>query len=230
MRAYSELLVQTCHRRGAHAIGGMAAYIPSRRDPEVNERALAQVRQDKVRETGDGFDGTWVAHPDLVPVAMAQFDRALGDRPHQKERLREEVRVAAEDLLDFRIPNGQITEGGLLQNIDVALQYLESWLRGSGAVAIYNLMEDTATAEISRAQIWQWLHHPSGATLADGRAITPEVYDALLPVAVERIEAAVGRERFAAGSYGLAEDILQRLISADRFVEFLTLTAYEYLP
>ena len=228
MRAFTELLVKTCHRRGAHAIGGMTACVPSRRDPEVNEKALAQVRQDKVREAGDGFDGTWVAHPDLVPVAMKEFDRTLGDRPHQKERLREDVQVAAADLLDFHVPDGHITEGGLIQNIDVAVQYLESWLRGTGAVAINNLMENTATAEISRAQIWQWFHHP-GATLADGRALTPALYDSLLPVARQRVEAAAGHERFVGGHYALAEAILHKLAGTDRFVEFLTLTACQYL-
>lgn len=222
MRAYTELLVKTCHRRGAHAIGGMAAYIPSRRDPEVNERALDQVRQDKLRESSDGFDGTWVAHPDLVPEAMQVFDGALGDRPHQKERLREDVQVSAHDLLDFNVPGGQITEAGLSQNIDVALQYLESWLRGTGAVAIYNLMEDTATAEISRAQIWQWLHHPE-ATLEGGKPLDLALYRSLLAVALERIGGLAG------GKYEPAREILDRLVVDDRFPEFLTLIAYEYL-
>ncbi|MFN8596169.1 MAG: malate synthase A, partial [Anaerolineae bacterium] len=168
MRAYTELLVKTCHQRGAHAIGGMAAFIPSRKDPVVNENALKKVREDKLRESGDGFDGTWVAHPDLVPVAKEIFDEVLGDKPHQKERLREEVDVNASQLIDFAIPGGAITEAGLRLNINVALQYVEAWLRGTGAVAIYNLMEDAATAEISRAQVWQWINSPSGV-LADGR-------------------------------------------------------------
>ncbi len=160
MRAYTELLVKTCHKRGAHAIGGMAAYIPSRKDAEANQLALDKVTEDKERESRDGFDGTWVAHPDLVPVAMQVFEKVLGDKPHQKERMREEVNTSAKELQDFRVPGGEITEKGLRLNINVALQYIESWLRGTGAVAIYNLMEDTATAEISRAQVWQWVHSP----------------------------------------------------------------------
>src|SRR5207248_1870346 len=151
MRAYTQLLVKTCHRRGAHAIGGMAAFIPSRRDAEVNAVALAKVREDKVREAGDGFDGTWVAHPDLVPVAAAEFDRVLGDRPNQVDRLREDVVAGADELLDFRVPGGEITNEGLRTNVSVGARYLDSWLRGVGAAAIDNLMEDAATAEISRA-------------------------------------------------------------------------------
>ncbi|MGE5251456.1 MAG: malate synthase A, partial [Bacteroidota bacterium] len=177
MRAYTELLVKTCHARGAHAIGGMAAFIPSRKDAAVNAVALAKVREDKVREASDGFDGTWVAHPDLVPVAKQEFDSVLGDAPHQKHRLREDVWVSARDLLDFQIKGAQISEDGFRLNISVALQYLDAWLNGSGAVGIFNLMEDAATAEISRAQIWQWLHHP--ASLADGRQVTPELYEQL---------------------------------------------------
>src|SRR5207248_2137587 len=159
MRAYTELLVRTCHRRGAHAIGGMAAYIPSRKDPGANERALAAVSDDKVREAGDGFDGTWVAHPDLVPTALAEFDRVLGDRPNQLERTREEVVVTAADLLDVRVPGGTVTEAGVRANVSVGIQYLASWLRGVGAAAINNLMEDAATSEISRSQVWQWIQH-----------------------------------------------------------------------
>ena len=159
MRAYAQRLVQVCHRHGAHAIGGMAAFIPSRRDPEVNATALARVREDKERESGDGFDGTWVAHPDLVPVAREVFDRVLGGKTNQKDRLPENLRVTAEQLLDVSINGGQITEAGVRTNIDVALQYLDAWLRGTGAVAIHNLMEDAATAEISRSQLWQWLTH-----------------------------------------------------------------------
>ncbi|HET9322254.1 MAG TPA: malate synthase A, partial [Gaiellaceae bacterium] len=158
MRAYTELLVKTCHRRGAHAMGGMAAFIPSRRDPEVNERALAKVREDKVREAGDGFDGTWVAHPDLVPVATEVFDGVLGGRPNQLDRRRDEVSVSADDLLDLHVEGGEVTEEGLRQNVSVGIRYLESWLRGVGAAAIDNLMEDAATAEISRSQVWQWVH------------------------------------------------------------------------
>src|SRR2546428_11867398 len=159
MRAYTELLVRTCHQRDAHAIGGMAAFIPSRRDPEVNARALARVREDKQRESADGFDGTWVAHPDLVPLATEVFTGVLGTTPHQKQRRRDDVRVAARDLLDIRVPDGVITEAGVRTNVRVALEYLDNWLQGTGAVAITNLMEDAATAEISRAQLWQWLRH-----------------------------------------------------------------------
>ena len=228
MRAYTELLVKTCHGRGAHAIGGMAAYIPSRKDPEVNERALAKVREDKLRESGDGFDGTWVAHPDLVPVAREVFDNALGDRPHQKERLRAEVNVAAKDLMDFEVPGGQITEDGLRLNINVALQYLESWLRGTGAVAIYNLMEDTATAEISRAQVWQWIHSPNGV-LSDGRRVTVEMVHQLLPEEIEKIRALYGEANFAASQIDQARDVFEKVVTEKEFVDFLTLVAYEQL-
>ncbi len=225
MRAYTELLVKTSHQRGAHAIGGMAAYIPSRRDPEVNERALAKVREDKLRESGDGFDGTWVAHPDLVPVAYEIFEKALGQKPHQKERLRENVSVSAGELLNFSIPGGQISEEGLRHNINVALQYLEAWLGGSGAVAIYNLMEDTATAEISRAQVWQWVHHPA-AFLSDGSKIDMEMYQRLAPEEMEKIRALVGETYFAEGKYDQARRIFDSLVSASEFVEFLTLAGY----
>ncbi len=166
MRAYTELLVQTCHRRGAHAIGGMAAFIPNRRDPAVTEIALAKVRDDKERESRDGFDGTWVAHPDLVPVAMEVFDAVLGDRPNQKDRLREDVVVSAAQLLDLGVPGGAVTEAGVRANVRVALAYLDSWLRGIGAAAIDNLMEDAATAEISRSQLWHW--RTRGVVLVDG--------------------------------------------------------------
>jgi len=228
MRAYTELLVKACHRRGAHAIGGMAAFIPSRKDAEVNARALAKVREDKERESGDGFDGTWVAHPDLVAVARAPFDKLLGNKPHQKERRREEVHVAANDLLDFNIPGGQITEAGLRGNINVAIQYLESWLLGAGAVGIYNLMEDAATAEISRSQVWQWLHHPNAA-LGDGRQITPALYRALLSEEMDKIKSLVGEKRFAAGKYDLAKQLFDQLVTEKDFTEFLTLRAYEFL-
>ena len=174
MRAYTELLVQTCHRRGAHAIGGMAAFIPNRRDPAVTEVALAKVRDDKERESRDGFDGTWVAHPDLVPVAMEVFDAVLGDRPNQKDRLREDVSVSAAQLLDLAVPGGAVTEAGVRANVRVALAYLDSWLRGVGAAAIDNLMEDAATAEISRSQLWHW--RTRGVVLADGRAFDAAMY------------------------------------------------------
>ncbi|MCO5176140.1 MAG: malate synthase A, partial [Thermomicrobiales bacterium] len=174
MRAYTSLLVRTCHRRGAHAIGGMAAFIPNRRDPEVTSTALAKVREDKDREAGDGFDGTWVAHPDLVSVAMDSFDAVLGDRPNQKDRLRDDVSVSAAQLCNLAIPDSAVTLAGVRNNISVALQYVDNWLRGTGAASIYNLMEDAATAEISRAQLWQWLHH--GARLDDGEPFDAGTY------------------------------------------------------
>jgi len=225
MRAYTELLVRTCHRRGAHAIGGMAAFIPSRKDPQVNETAIAKVREDKLRESSDGFDGTWVAHPDLVPIARAVFDEKLGDKPHQKERLREDVHVTPEQLRDFRVPGGTITEAGLRLNINVGILYLESWLRGNGAAAIYNLMEDAATAEISRAQVWQWIHSPNGV-LADGRKVTLDLYRQILPQELEKIKALVGEEAYQKGRYQEAVELFDKLVTADRFIEFLTLPAY----
>jgi malate synthase len=228
MRAYTELLVKTCHRRAAHAMGGMAAFIPSRKDAQVNEVALAKVREDKERESHDGFDGTWVAHPDLVAIAKEPFDRLLGAKPHQKERLREEVQINASDLLNLPIPGGQITEAGFRNNLSVGLQYLEAWLQGNGAVAIYNLMEDTATAEISRAQIWQWLHSAQ-ATLADGRKVTPQLYHDLLAQEIEKIKVMVGEQRFAAGKYESARQLFEQLSMADEFEDFLTLKAYELL-
>jgi len=228
MRAYTELLVKTCHRRGAHAIGGMAAFIPSRKDAQVNEVALAKVSEDKLRESGDGFDGTWVAHPDLVPTAKEVFDNVLKDKPHQKERMREEVNVTAKDLLNFKIAGGQITEAGLRLNINVALQYLDSWLRGSGAVGIYNLMEDTATAEISRAQLWQWIHHPT-ASLADGRKVTADLYRQCLPEELERIKALYGAQAYESSKIETAKALFDRLVTDDNFTEFLTLIAYDPL-
>jgi malate synthase len=221
MRAYTQLLVKTCHRRGAHAIGGMAAFIPSRRDPEVNETAFAKVREDKEREAGDGFDGTWVAHPGLVPVAMEIFDRVLGDRPHQKERQRDDVQVEAAQLTDFTIPGGEITEAGLRGNVSVALQYINAWLLGTGAAAINNLMEDAATAEISRAQLWQWIR--DGAATADGEPITRERYK---KVREEELAKLGGPET---DRYRDAAAILDGLVLADEFAPFLTIPAYAYL-
>jgi malate synthase len=228
MRAYTELLVKTCHGRGAHAIGGMAAYIPSRRDPVVNEIALEKVREDKRRESGDGFDGTWVAHPDLVPVAMQVFDQLLGEKPHQKERLRQEVHVSAYDLTHFKIQGGEITEPGLRQNISVALQYLESWLRGTGAVAIFNLMEDTATAEISRAQVWQWLHNPE-ACLSDGRQVNKTLVNDMMPNELEKIKEMFGEQLYKQGKFDLASQLFKELVTEDHFIDFLTWAAYEQL-
>ncbi len=227
MRAYTEQLVRACHRRGAHAIGGMAAYIP-RKEEEANRLAFQKVTEDKVRESRDGFDGTWVAHPGLVPVARRVFEEVLGDRPHQKERMREDVQPNADSLTDFTVPDGTITEDGLRTNINVALLYLESWLRGVGAAAIYDLMEDTATAEISRAQIWQWIHNPD-ARLDDGRLITLELVRGWVPEELEKIRALVGEEWYTRGRFADASTILDRLISGE-FAGFLTLLAYDYLP
>ena len=224
MRAYTELLVKTCHARGAHAIGGMAAFIPNRRDPEVTERAVAAVRADKLREAGDGFDGTWVAHPDLVPVAAAVFAEALGDRPHQKERRRDDVATTAEQLAGLAVPGGAVTDAGVRVNVDVALQYLEAWLRGAGAVAIHNLMEDAATAEISRAQLWQWVHR--GVTTREGTRVDAEEYRRV------RAEVLAALEAERAGTphrLGDAAALLDRLVLADEFAEFLTLGAYAML-
>ncbi len=221
MRAYTELLVQTCHDRGAHAIGGMAAFIPNRRDPEVTERALARVRDDKVRESGDGFDGTWVAHPDLVPVAKEVFDGVLGDRPNQKERTREDVAVAPAELLDFSVAGGAVTVAGVRANVRVALAYLDSWLRGVGAAAIDNLMEDAATAEISRSQLWMWI--TQGVVLDDGSTVDPERYAAIRDEELARLGGA-GEGRLAE-----AVDLLDRLVLGDDFADFLTLRAYAIL-
>ena len=191
MRAYTELLVKTCHRRGAHAMGGMAAFIPNRRDPEVTATALAKVRDDKTRESGDGFDGSWVAHPDLVPLCKEVFDAVLGDRPNQLDRLREDVSVTAPDLLAVDKTPGVITEAGLRNDVSVALQYLATWLGGNGAVAIFNLMEDAATAEIARSQVWQWLHN--GVTLDDGPLVTRDLVQRIMGEELDKIRAERGR-------------------------------------
>ena len=212
MRAYAELLVKTCHRRGAHAIGGMAAFIPSRRDPEVNEMALAKVREDKQREAGQGFDGTWVAHPDLVPVAMAEFDAVLAGRPNQLERQRDDVEANAAALLDVASTPGEITDDGLRNNVSVGIQYLAAWLNGSGAVAIFNLMEDAATSEISRSQVWQWLRH--------GR-VTREDVDRVVAEEAAKLEGAPG--------LGEARALFEQVATGEEFVEFLTLPAYDHL-
>lgn len=227
MRAYTDLLVQTCHKRGAHAIGGMAAFIPSRKDEKVNQIALAKVREDKERECTDGFDGTWVAHPDLVPVAKAPFDRVLGNQPHQKNILREDVRVTGEQLLNFHIEGGRITEEGLRNNLSVAILYLESWLQGVGAAGINNLMEDAATAEISRSQLWQWIHHPTAAI--GKRKIDTQFVREVLAEEVEKISKSIGEEQFANGKFVSAVELLDELITQNDFEEFLTLRAYEHL-
>jgi malate synthase len=222
MRAYTELLVRTCHRRGAHAIGGMAAFIPSRRDPDVNERAIAAVRADKERESSDGFDGTWVAHPDLVPLAREVFDAVLGERPNQKDRLREEVRVTGGDLLDVRVPNGSVTEAGVRANVSVGLAYLASWLAGDGAAAINNLMEDAATAEISRSQLWHW--RVQATPLDDGRPLTPDRYAAIRDEELAKLQ-----ELSPDAPWADAAALLDDLVLSDEFAEFLTLRAYQRL-
>jgi malate synthase len=223
MRAYTELLVKTCHRRGAHAIGGMAAFIPSRRDPEVNETALAKVREDKTREARAGYDGAWVAHPDLVSIVADVFETVLQGRPHQKQRQRDDVDVSREQLIDVRIPGGRITEGGLRGNISVALQYLAAWLGGSGAVAINNLMEDAATAEIARSQLWQWIRH--GATTDAGLQITVEWCRSILQEEQRRL----GNDGADSDRLATAADLLESMFSAEEFPEFLTLAAYQRL-
>ena len=223
MRAYTELLVRTCHHRGAHAIGGMAAFIPSRRDAEVNDRALARVRDDKMREAGDGFDGSWVAHPDLVPVARAAFDEVLGSRPNQKSRLREEVKVDAAALLNVRIPGGRVTEAGVRADVKVAIEYIENWLEGRGAVGIDNLMEDSATAEISRMQLQQWVRQQ--VPLDDGKPLTRARYGAIREQELTGLLAARG----APGRLKDAAELLDRLVDQPIPEEFLTLGAYEYL-
>ncbi len=225
MDAYSQLVIQTCHRRGVHAMGGMAAQIPIKNDPEANEKALEKVRQDKVREARNGHDGTWVAHPGLVPIALEVFNELM-PQPNQIANKRLDVHVTAQDLV--KAPQGDITEAGLRLNIDVAIQYLESWLRGNGCVPIYNLMEDAATAEISRAQVWQWLHTP-GTQLADGRPLTVALYRELLPAQLESIKEQVGAETYAQGKYLEAARLFDRLVMSEQFIEFLTLPAYEQL-
>ena len=227
MRAYTELLVKTCHRREAFAMGGMAAFIPSRKDPEVNRVALDKVREDKRREAGDGFDGTRVAHPDLVPVAMACFDAVLGSKPNQIDRKRDEVQVTAADLLNIPATPGDVTEEGLRNDVSVAIQYLSSWLRGTGAAAIYNLMEDAATAEIARSQVWQWVHN--GVKLSDGRVVTPELVRQVEAEELDKLRRTFGEEVFAKSRAEEAKALFERVALADDFVEFLTLPAYELL-
>ena len=228
MRAYAQLLVKTCHKRGAHAIGGMSAFIPSRRDEEINRNAFEKVRSDKKLEASNGYDGTWVAHPDLVAVAMEQFDVFIKDGQHQKSSLREDVAVSARDLLNFKIQDGKITEKGLRTNINVGILYIESWLMGVGAAALYNLMEDAATAEISRAQIWQWVHN-EGVKLDDGREVNIDLYSRLLNEELENIKNLLGEERYNQGRFDEATEIFDYLVRTEDFVDFLTLKAYNYL-
>ena len=227
MRAYTELLVKTCHQRGAHAMGGMAAFIPSRRDPEVNAVALAKVREDKTRESSDGFDGSWVAHPDLVPLCREVFDAALGDRPNQLTRQRDDVSVSAADLLSVSKTPGTITEAGLRNNISVGLQYLTSWLGGNGAVAIFNLMEDAATAEISRSQVWQWIHN--SVRLDDGQMVTHHLAERIIAEESAAIREAAG-DTFDAPRFEQAAALFSAVALADDYAEFLTLPAYEEMP
>jgi malate synthase len=221
MRAYTELMVHTCHKRGAHAIGGMAAFIPSRRDPEINKQAFTRVRADKEREANDGCDGSWVAHPDLVALVREIFQAKLGDKPHQKDRLRKDVEVEAHEITGVHVPGGTVTEAGLRTNVDVSLQYINAWLLGNGAAAIYNLMEDAATAEISRSQIWQWIRH--NATLTDGRPVTRALYEQIRSEELSKLGGADHQR------YGDAAEILDKLILTDDFIEFLTWIAYDYL-
>jgi malate synthase len=225
LRSYSRLLIKTCHRRGAYAMGGMAAQIPIKNDPAANEAALAKVRADKEREAGDGHDGTWVAHPGLVPVATEIFDRLM-PTPNQLHRRLEDVEVRAADLL--AVPDGTITEGGLRNNVNVSLQYMASWLTGNGCVPIHNLMEDAATAEIARSQVWQWIRHPRGV-LEDGRRVTVELFRATLREELAKLHAQLGDAAFSAGQYERAGGLLDRITTAETFEAFLTLPAYEAL-
>lgn len=224
MRAYSLLTIKTCHQRGAFAMGGMAAQIPIKNDPAANEAAIAKVRADKKREAEDGHDGTWVAHPGLVAIAMEEFDKVLGDKPNQIDRLRDDINVTAAQLLEA--PAGAITEAGLRQNISVGIQYIEAWLRGVGCVPLYNLMEDAATAEISRTQVWQWIQHPSAA-LDDGRKITLELVRTLTQEELDTIKQEIGEDRYNAGKFGEAAKLFDDLVAGDALPEFLTLPAYE---
>jgi malate synthase len=223
MRAYTELLVKTCHRRGAHAMGGMAAFIPSRRDPEVNRVALAKVKEDKDREAHDGFDGTWVAHPDLVPTATEAFDRVLGDRPNQLERQRPDVKAKSAELIEVHVPGGTVTENGLRLNVTVGIQYIESWLRGVGAAAINNLMEDVATAEISRSQVWQWIRHSS--RLTEGPTVTADLVREIADEELSKIRERLGEELWAKGRFAQARQVFEEVALSESFPAFLTLVA-----
>lgn len=225
MRAYTLYAIKICHRRMAPSIGGMAAQIPVKHDSIANKEALCKVREDKRREVLDGHDGTWVAHPGLVPIAMAEFD-ALMPTPNQIQRQRDDVHVRAEDLL--RVPDGRITEAGLRNNISVGLQYLESWLRGSGCVPINNLMEDAATVEIARAQIWQWIHHTEGI-LSDGRKVTIALFRQLLDDEQVQWNSTLGEQHYALRKFDTAAQLLDQIVTSDEFIEFLTLPAYQYL-
>lgn len=225
MRSYSLLAIKTCHRRGAHAIGGMAAQIPVKNDPVANDQAFEKVRADKLREVTDGHDGTWVAHPGLVPVALEIFNQGM-PTPNQITRQRDDVHITQADLL--KVPEGQITEAGLRLNISVGVQYMAAWLRGNGCVPLYNLMEDAATAEISRTQVWQWLHHPKGI-LVDGRKVTVELFEQTLREEMDKLRAAIGDDAYRAGNYDGAASLFRETIEKDVLDDFLTLQAYEHL-
>ncbi|MEU5289365.1 malate synthase A [Streptomyces sp. CA-278952] len=227
MRAYTELLVRTCHKRGAHAIGGMAAFIPSRRDAEVNKVAFEKVKADKDREAHDGFDGSWVAHPDLVPIALASFDAVLGEKPHQKDRLREDVSVAPGDLIAIDTLDASPTYDGLRNAVAVGIRYIEAWLRGLGAVAIFNLMEDAATAEISRSQIWQWIN--ADVVFENGEHATAELARKVAAEELAAIREEIGEETFTAGKWQQAHDLLLQVSLDQDYADFLTLPAYEQL-
>jgi malate synthase len=224
MRAYALSCIKACHKRGAFAVGGMAAYIPVKTDPVANEKALAKVREDKHREATDGHDGTWVAHPGLVPVAMEEFDKVLGAKPNQIDKKRDDVHVTPEQLVE--VPKGTITEEGLRNNIRVGIQYLEAWLGGLGCVPLYNLMEDAATAEISRTQVWQWVHNPRGI-LADGRKVTLPLVRQFIEQELDRIRRERGQERFERGHFPEATRLFDELVASETLAEFLTLKAYE---
>ncbi len=226
MRSYSLLCIKTCHRRDTFAMGGMAAQIPVKNDSAANEQAFAKVRADKEREARDGHDGTWVAHPGMVQLAREAFD-AVMPQPNQIDRKRDDVDISARDLLDFG-PSGPITEQGLLTNVSVGVQYLEAWLRGHGAVPLFNLMEDAATAEISRAQVWQWIRHPRGV-LSDGRKVTNELFRSALDGELGKIKTQIGEKRFAAGKFSEARDLFDKITTDDEFAEFLTLPGYARL-
>src|ERR1043165_2871019 len=227
MRAYALSCIKACHKRGAFAMGGMAAYIPIKSDPAANEQALQKVREDKRREATDGHDGTWVAHPGLVQIAKAEFDQVLGDKPNQIDRQRDDVQVTPEQLIE--VPKGTITEDGLRTNIRVGIQYLEAWLGGLGCVPLYNLMEDAATAEISRTQVWQWAHNPRGI-LVDGRKVTLPLVREFIQQELERIRGERGKERFESGHFPQATRLFDQLVADERLEEFLKLKAYELLP
>jgi malate synthase len=222
LRSYSRLVIKTCHRRGAFAMGGMAPQIPIKNDPKANEEALAKVRADKEREAGDGHDGTWVAHPGLVPIAMEVFDRLM-PTPNNLQKMLSDVQVTAKDLL--QIPQGTITEAGLRSNVNVSIQYLAAWLGGLGCVPINNLMEDAATAEISRAQVWQWIKHPGGK-LDDGRKVTAELFRTITREELAKLKAQLGDQAYAHGNYERAAALIDRITTAPDFETFITLPAY----